>query len=294
MDESLRGNLSRIPYSRVRQLVLAAGLTVLGITVAILLVRGVETSEVVATVLFIPIFIAFVFWGIRGGVVSAVLATIVYILVRQPAIDAVGAGRFSGLIFSRAIAYLAFGLIGGWANEQLEKSLNKLELYDQIDDSTGLYNARFFVQDADLELSRSKRYQTVFSLAIVDIPSAAIDALERRPRIRVLRELGRLLNDSIRTVDRAVHALDDRNHRFAVVLPETGPDGATIFTDRLADKVSDYLSQRGVQVTATNITRTSVTYPDDGDAAVQALRDQFAAIDRVEHPEASSTREGAR
>lgn len=289
MDASVRGSLSRIPYSRLRQLLLGAGLAILLITVAILLARSVETAEVIATTLFIPIFIAFVFWGIRGGLIAAVGAIVIYLLVRQPAIDAVGIGRFTGLIVSRSFAFLGFGLIGGWANQMLENSLNKLELYDQIDDSTTLYNARFFVQDTDLEMSRSKRYQTVFSLAVVDVPSSAFDGLDRRRRTRTLRDLGRLLSDSVRNVDRAVHADDGRQHRFAVVLPETGPEGARIFTERLADRLADYLTHRGIPVTAPDIGRAATTYPDDGDAAVQVLRDQFAEIDRTEHPEASPT-----
>jgi GGDEF domain-containing protein len=190
---------------------------------------------------------------------------------------------------SRSFAYLIFGLIGGWANQALEGSLNKLELYDQIDDATGIYNARFFVQDTDLELSRSKRYQTVFSLTVVDVPGAALDRLDRRRRTRTLRDLGRLLGDSVRTVDRAVHGFDGQNHRFAVVLPETGPEGARIFTDRLADRLADYLANRGIGVTPADIGRLAVTYPDDGDAAVEVLRDQFAAIDRIEHPEATAS-----
>jgi GGDEF domain-containing protein len=270
-------------------LVLLVGLAVLGVTIAIMLARGVDTPEVLGTTLFIPIFVAFVFWGIRGGLIAAAVASIIYFIARQPAIEAAGFDLFRGQILSRTFAYFVFGLIGGWASSALESSLNKLELYDQIDDATGIYNARFFVQDTDLELSRSKRYQTVFSLTVVDVPAAALEKLDRRRRGRTLRDLGRLLGDSVRTVDRAVHASDGRNHRFAVVLPETGPEGARIFTDRLADRLADYLSHRGIAVTPADVGRIAVTYPDDGDAAVEVLRDEFAAIDRSEHPEATAT-----
>src|SRR3982751_4392854 len=164
-----------LSYNQVRILMLVGGLLLLGITAAVNYVRRVETAEVVGILLFIPIFIAFVFWDWKGGLIAAALATVIYILLRRPAIEAIGAGRYTGLIFSRAIAFFAFGAIGGLANQQLRSSLTKLDLYDQIDDDTGLFNARYFLQDTDLEMSRARRYQTIFSVSLVDLPASALD-----------------------------------------------------------------------------------------------------------------------
>src|SRR5947199_1935548 len=102
-----------LSYNQVRILMLVGGLVLLGITAAVNYVRRVETAEVAAILFFIPIFVAFVFWDWKGGLIAAALATVGYILLRQPAIDAIGAGRFTGLIFSRAVAFFAFGAIGG-------------------------------------------------------------------------------------------------------------------------------------------------------------------------------------
>jgi GGDEF domain-containing protein len=277
--------LSALGYAQARRLLLAAGLAILVVTALIMIVRKVETPEVVATLLFIPIFIAFVFWGVRGGVIGALVAAVVYLVMRYPAIEAVGLGRFLGLILSRTFAYLAFGFIGGWANQQLQSSLAKLELYDQIDDATGLYNARFFLQDTDLEMSRSKRYQTIFSVAMVEVPSSALEAHSKRSKI--VKELAGLIRDSVRTVDRAVHAKGATHSRFAVVLPETGPEGAQVFAERLADKMEVFLNGRGVAVARTDIHASSATFPDDDDA-LAAVRSGFADIDNLEHPEAAA------
>src|SRR5947209_14929279 len=185
-------------YNQVRLLMLLGGLALLGITAGVSYVRRVETAEVAAILFFIPIFIGFVFWDWRGGLVAAALATVGYILLRRPAIEAIGAGRFTSLIFSRAVAFFAFGAIGGLANQQLRGSLTKLDLYDQIDDETGLFNARYFLQDTDLEMSRARRYQTLFSVSLVDFPAAPLHDLGRRRRRNTLRQLGQLLADSIR------------------------------------------------------------------------------------------------
>ena len=273
-----------LSYNQVRILMLVGGMALLGVTAGVNYVRRVETAEVVAILLFIPIFVAFVFWDWKGGLIAAALATGIYILLRRPAIEAIGAGRYTALIFSRAIAFFAFGAIGGLANQQLRSSLTKLDLYDQIDDETGLFNARYFLQDTDLEMSRARRYKTLFSVSLVDIPSAPVTALGRRRRRNTLRQLGDLLSESVRTVDRAVHADDGDRHRIVVVLPETAAEGAQVFTDRLATRIAAFLAQRGAAVNETAVSRLAITFPGD-DAPLQQLREEFADIERREHPE---------
>jgi hypothetical protein len=276
--------LSHMTYEKARQLLLGAGLAVLLLTAGVMYIRRVETVEVLGTLLFIPVFIALVFYDWRGGLIAGALAGLAYAALRYPAIEAVGADRFIGLILSRSFAYLAFGAIGGWANKQLAGSLNKLELYDQIDDHTGLYNARFFVQDTELEMSRSKRYQTIFSVVRVTFPSEGMLSLQRRQRVSIRKDLGRMLKEAVRTMDRPVHGFDGARHNFAIVLPETGREGASIFVNRLADRMYTFLTEKKVQISEEDVTRQFVTFPDDGEEAVEELRREFRAIDSHEHP----------
>jgi GGDEF domain-containing protein len=265
-----------LSYNQVRILLLVGGLVLLGITAGVNYVRRVETAEVAAILFFIPIFVAFVFWDWKGGLIAALGAIAGYVALRYGAIHALGSGRFISLIFSRSIAFLAFGAIGGLANQELKGSLTKLDLYDQIDDATGLFNARYFLQDTDLEMSRSRRYQTIFSVTVVDIPAEPLDQMGWRRRRNVLRQLGRLLRDSVRTVDRPVHSRDSDRHRVAVVLPETSAEGARIFTDRLAARMGELFS--------TTVESQAISFPDD-EAALQVVRAEFAEVERREHPE---------
>ena len=280
--------LRRLGYRGGRWLLLGVGVAILLIVAAVVYVRRVESTEVLATLLFIPVFVALVFWGWKGGLAAGVLASAAYAWLRVPAIEAVGLDRFLGLLISRSLAYLAFGGIGGWAARQVEASLTKLDLYDQIDDATGLFNARFFLQATDLEQSRAKRYQTLFSVSSVDVPTAALGGLSGRKATRALRDLGRAIGDSIRNVDRAIHADDGIYHRFTVVLPETGREGARVFTDRLAERVAAHFTERGLRLGADRLQTSVVTHPEDEEALVR-LRDEFAAIDRSEHPESAET-----
>jgi hypothetical protein len=278
----------RIEYSSARRLILLLGLLVLALVAVVSYVRGVEPVEVAATILFIPVFIAFLFFKVPGGLAAGVLATGAYLLLRWPAIEIVGFDLFARTFIARALAYPLFGAIGGWASSQLEASLTKLELYDQIDDATGLFNARFFVQDTELEMSRSKRYQTLFSVARVELPGSALGSMSRRQRAGVLKDVGRILKQSIRLVDRAVHAFDGSRHLIAVVLPETAGAGAQIFTERMAGRLADHLKGRGAALAADQVLSSWVTFPDDP-TRLEQMRSEFAAIDRTEHPEEPAT-----
>lgn len=276
--------MDRLTYDQARRLVLIAGLGVLLVVAGVMYARRVDPVEVAATILFIPIFLAFVFGNVPGGIAGALVAFGVYVALRLPAIDAVGAERFTGLIASRGLAFLAFGVIGGWANRQLESSLEKLELHDQIDDRTGLFNARFLVQDIDLEMSRSNRYKTIFSLTVVDVPSSAFRKLSRRKQKRLLRDLADTIKKSVRTVDRVAHGHAEGIHRFALVLPETGQEGTQILTRRLAEEVARYLAERGATIASDDVGRLGITYPLQAND-LQAVRAEFADIARHEFPD---------
>ncbi|MEO7555244.1 MAG: hypothetical protein ABIV94_01400 [Acidimicrobiales bacterium] len=271
-------------YATTRRLVLAGGLAVLLLIAGVMYSRRVDTVEVIAVLLFIPVFLAFSFWHLIGGAVAAVVATAAYAALRAPAIDAVGGGRFAGILGGRALGYVAFGLLGGWASQQLEGSLQKLDIYDQVDDDTGLFNARFLVQATDLEMARAGRYKTFFSVCLVEVPGGPLDALPRRKRATLLKDLGRQMREAVRTVDRPVYAKDGSVHRFAVVCPETGEEGARVFSSRLGEQLAAFVEARGVHLGDRGLVSSWVTFPAD-DSRMGALRDQFAEIDRIEHPE---------
>lgn len=279
---TLSDRLSRLGYGAARRLLVLTGLLVLAVVVFVMYVRRVDSIEVAATLLFVPVFIAFVFRGVVGGIVTGLAAIGVYAALRYPAIDAVGVDEFTGLIVSRAAAYLIFGAIGGWSMQVLESSLTKLELYDEVDDETGLYNARHLLHQTDLEKARARRYQTLFSVVILDLPSAQFAALRARERRALWRELGRLLGEGVRNVDHVVHAHDGDHHRLAAVLPETAHEGAEVFRARFDERILAYLAGRGVRIDDSSVAARAMTYPGD-DTVLDELRADFARIDATQH-----------
>jgi GGDEF domain-containing protein len=273
--------LSQLGYAKTRRLLVLAGLVVLAVVVALMFARRVDGVEVAATLLFVPVFLAFVFRGVVGGLVGAVAAIAVYAALRYPAIEAVGVDEFAGLLSSRSAAYLIFGVVGGWSTQVLEGSLAKLELYDEVDDETGLYNARHLLQQTDLEMARARRYQTLFSLVLLDVPTESFGRLRPRARGAVLRDLGRQLSEGVRTVDHVVHARDATHHHLVAILPETAGAGAEVFRSRFDERIRSFLADRGVTVAATDVMTRSLTFPGDDDV-LEEVRADFTRIDATQ------------
>lgn len=263
--------------SRLRALVSVGGLVVLLTLAAILWVRRVDPVEVGATLLFVPLFLAVLRWRLVGGIVAGVLAAVAYTVMRWPAISTVGLDAYLGLVIGRGLAYLAFGAIGGWAVGRLQRSLTKLDLYDQVDDDTGLFNARFLVDGIELERSRAQRYQTLFSVIVLEMPAAAFTGLTRRRRRRALRALGEQVQGSIRQVDRAVHVADGTSHRIVLVLPETPTEGAGVLAERFRVGVTRILREHGAELAEDDATVSSATVPGD-EGRIDELRRQVARL----------------
>lgn len=276
----MSAQLARMGYKRARQVLGLVGLCILAVLVAVLAVRSVDTAEVTGTLLFAPIFLLLLWFGLPGGLLGAAAATAVYVVLRADAIDAVGWGEFSALIVSRAIAYFLFGAVGGWASGTLERSLDKLDLYDQIDDLTGVNNARLLLSDIDLEKARSQRYQTVFSVSFLEIDAGPIAALGARRRRTLLRELGTRLADGVRTMDRVAHGFDGSVHRLATILPETAEEGVRVFQARLEERVRELLADGGVP--GVSVSGSAVTIPGDDEALEHELA-EWRRIDAAEH-----------
>ncbi len=264
-------------YERTRWILLLAGLVLLGGIAAVMFARRVDPVEVAATILFLPIFMAFLLFGVRGGLIGGVLAAATYLALRYPAIQAVGIDRFVGLAATRTLGYLVFGVAGGWATSVLKTSIHKLDLYDQIDSETGLHNSRFLIETLDLERSRAVRYEKVFSVVTIERTLA----VEGKARVRLLKEIAAGIRSGARTVDQVVHATQDGTDIFSVVLPETGAEGARVFAGKLTEQLGAADGSKDPW------TASTVTFPTD-ETGLSALIDRFRTILRADYPETAS------
>jgi len=149
------------------------------------------------------------------------------------------------------IALLAVvGGVGGsfWAN------LREQAITDSL---TGLYNRRYFQQEFQREIARSRRTGSPFSVLILDLDDfkSINDRFGHQEGDRVLRRVADTLRRGCRAVDVVARW---GGEEFAVLLPDIGAEGAQQAGARLAEAV----------LAATGVTMSVgwATAPDDPDA----------------------------
>lgn len=239
--------------------------------------RGAAPTEVFAPLLYIPVFAGAVLFGLPGGLVAAAGSSVIYLLVLIDQSSALGTRLFVGLFVNRAVTFLVYGVLVSLGTRYIEDRLRKLELYDHIDDQTKLFNSAFFLEDSDLEMSRSRRYRSIFSVAEVRLDPALFAGTPRRTHRRLLSDLGGQLQRAVRAMDRPARVVDDGAERFLVILPETGFEGSSVLATRLEAGVRTILEHHDVTANG-GVSARALTYPDDQEA-VEALRREIAEAD---------------
>lgn len=240
--------MKSMDYDRARGVFLASGIALIAAIALTAFVRGVDNVEIVATLMYAPILAAFLSFGLSAGVIGGLAAAGVYIGLRLPAIDLVGLAPIAGTLVSRVVGYVAFGALGGWSADQLRVALDRYELIDEVDPSSGIGNARSVLNALEREAHRANRYATPFSVVTSSFNGLGTD---RRSRAK-LRELGTKVGMSVRASDLAAHVRSETGlDRVIVVLPETAAMGAETVRSNLDSLVREVT---GLEATTESVT----------------------------------------
>src|SRR5436190_10461139 len=224
--------------------------------------RGLPPAEVVAPFLYIPVLGAAIIGGYIPGLVAAAIASCIYAIALQDQSSAVGLGAFVGLLVDRVSTYGVYAVVAAFGSKYVENRLEKLERTDRVDDATGLANSADFLEDSELEIRRSDRYGSRFSIAEIRLERSALQQVNRRSQARILRAVGQTLKGSTRLVDRPARLADDELERFVVILPETDQAGCEILAGRLDTAMRSVLESHAVETNGSLAVR-SLAYPQD-------------------------------
>lgn len=259
-------------YRQSRMLVLITGSAVLLATAGVLLLRAQDPTEVLAVVLFLPVFVAAVLGGVRWGLAVAVLAGVGYIGLRLPDIQQFGWSLLATRIIAQFLGYLAFGALGGWAAGVVGQGITKLDRFDVRDDDSELLNARGLHEQISDELARAQRYDSDFAVVTVTFSLAG----DKRG---IRQKIGEVVRQSVRSVDDTGRVTIDGKDVVIAVLPETPPEGAQVAGEKIAERLQSEATHVDADV-------RWLAHPED-DNAIELLQQQLAEVVRRDHPEAA-------
>ncbi|WP_461208985.1 sensor domain-containing diguanylate cyclase [Desulfocurvus sp. DL9XJH121] len=118
---------------------------------------------------------------------------------------------------------------------------NERRLFHRLantDPLTGVFNRRKFLEELEAEIRRARRYGCDLSMIMIDIDDfkAVNDSLGHQAGDIALSELAALLGAHIRSMDVLARY---GGEEFALVIPETGLDGALYMAEKLRARVEE-------------------------------------------------------
>ncbi len=155
------------------------------------------------------------FWGAAGAAVDLVVPVVFFL----------------GAVFVALVCSLSY------RTSQALKRIYVLEYESTIDSLTNIYNRRQFDRRLREEFSVSKRHNKPMSLIMLDVDhfKAVNDQLGHQGGDLVLRRLAEILSAGIREGDIVCRY---GGEEFAVILPHTDRDRATVLAERLREQIA--------------------------------------------------------
>jgi two-component system cell cycle response regulator len=169
-------------------------------------------------------------------------------------------------------------------SNELTMIFDNARLYDDAkqmaitDGLTKIYNHRFFQELFEKEFKRSSRYNTVFSLIMLDIDffKRLNDTYGHLFGDEILKEIASLVKGCLRTIDVLARY---GGEEFAILLPETELESAVLIAERIRQAVENHpfgASQKNpVKVT---VSQGVTVYPSPG---IEKRSDLLARADEA-------------
>lgn len=238
-------------YRHFERLVIGAGIvTIVGSVLISLASNGWPGwVSIISQVQLLPVLIVAVHYGRKPGMVVAVAASAVFILMEIPSLAEVGGPPTPDMVMIAYTisAYGLVGIVGGDICGRVKYFFGRYGESATIDDWSHVFNQRKASELVDNARARFTRYGEPFSVvAITPAPSLFAGLRPTRQRAMVRAAANHIRGD-VRMVDE-VARLDDG--RFLVILPHTAREGGLVVTERLADGVRATLGASDDSVTA--------------------------------------------
>lgn len=143
-----------------------------------------------------------------------------------------------------AVAIFAFYVLVSLLVGLLHDGMVREARLSRTDFLTGLANAKSFVESAEIETSRAKRYRLPMSVVYIDLDDfkAINDVFGHSKGDEALIDVGSVISMNIRDTDIAARIGGDE---FSILLPETNGTQAKAVADKLQKKLDELFKVRG-------------------------------------------------
>ncbi len=181
-----------------------------------------------------PVFIVTWFIHKTNGIVFSVASALIWIFIdlyiKQDFVFA--SFKVYWAVAIRFIFFIIFVYIISFLKETLEKT-EQIARYDFL---TGVINARYFYELAQTEIHRSKRYNSMFSFAYIDLDNFKYlnDTFGHPVGDALLRVVADIIKDNLRITDIIARLGGDE---FVVLLPETNYEQSNLVIKKLVREI---------------------------------------------------------
>ncbi|WP_243310930.1 GGDEF domain-containing protein [Fundidesulfovibrio agrisoli] len=204
------------------------------------------TYEISVAILYLlPVFVATVSTGLRGGLVTSLACsasrTITDILSGE-----VVSSAFS-LYSNFFITFLVFASFA-WLLCELHETYLEEARASRTDELTGIANRKHFYEAATLELDRCRRFGKPLNLLIVDADNFKTlnDTRGHLTGDKALQVIAQTIVKNVRSIDLVARLGGDE---FAVLLPEIGPEETRTVADKIHNMVLRAMRENGWPLT---------------------------------------------
>jgi diguanylate cyclase (GGDEF)-like protein len=122
--------------------------------------------------------------------------------------------------------------------KEIEKMTEEAVLLSYIDDLTGIYNHRFFIQQLTMEVERQKRYSTPLSLLMIDIDyfKNYNDTNGHLAGDQALKTIAMLIQQGVRQTDIVARY---GGEEFSAILINSGREDGKKIAERVRENVAE-------------------------------------------------------
>lgn len=229
-------------------------------------IRKMDKTYTIAAGILLAIITGFIVMKMSSALVASLSVLSVYMIYILAGYYAMKFGNvWIELVYPLILAVIAF--ISAFIVKYLIKSRDFEQQYKlaTTDGLTDLYNHRYFQEQMRMQIENSKRYETEFSLIILDIDffKKFNDTFGHQAGDAVLRQVAQTLKRNVRSTDIACRY---GGEEMSIILPNTGRDVARSTAEKICKRVSDNKFKLiGDKEVAVTISLGAATYPYDGE-----------------------------